>query len=162
MSDSFKQLCDQLSQKLVPVLASAGYSGPAQFHRRETRYDFKRQSNNGTHVFSVLFDKYRTPAFSVQLYLEPLEGIDALVKNGGQLAVGSVTASNRIWPFSLSIFRAERPKWHRLFGKTASAEEAVGRCIALVPEIESWWSNQRSSTHVLTGCVVYRGLPVGA
>ena len=162
MSGSFKKLSDQLSQKLVPALASAGYSGPVQFYRRETRYDFKRQSNNGRQVFSVLFDKYRNPDFSVQLYLEPPEGIDFLATRGGQLIVGNVAPSYRMWPLSYSTFRAERPKWQRLFGKTASAEEAVERCIELMPEIEDWWRSQRSSRHILTGRIVYRGSIVGA
>jgi len=162
MSASFKNLCDQLSRKLVPALASAGYSGPRQFHRRETRYDFKRQSNNGRHVFSVLFDKYRNAYFSVQLYLEPPEGIDFLVTSGGQLIVGDVAPSYRMWPLSVSTFLAERPKWQCLFGKTASAEEAVERCIELMPEIEGWWRGQRSSRHILTGRIVFRGSAVGA
>jgi hypothetical protein len=162
MSGSFKMLCAQLSQKLVPALAAAGYSGPAQFHRREIRYDFKRPSIDGTNVVSILFDKYRSPDFSVQLYLEPPDGLSALVARGGQLMVGDVSATRRMWPFGLRLFRAERSKWQRLFGKTASAEEAVERCIALMPEIEQWWANQRSSRHILTGRIVYRGSAASA
>jgi hypothetical protein len=162
MSGSFKMLCEQLSQKLVPALAAAGYSGPARFHRREIRYDFKRQSIDGTHVVSILFDKYRNPDFAVQVYLEPPEGLSSLVARGGQLMVGDVAPTRRMWPFGLPLFRAERPKWQRLFGKTASAEAAVERCIALIPEIEGWWVNQRSSRHILTGRVVYRGSAVSA
>ena len=162
MSGSFKMLCEQLSQKLVPALAASGYSGPTRFHRREIRYDFKRQSIDGTHVVSILFDKYRNPDFSVQLYLEPPEGLGALIARGGQLIVGDVVPTRRVWPLGLPLFRAERPKWQRLFGKTASAEEAVGRCIALMPEIEGWWVHQRPSRHILSGRVVYRGPAVSA
>jgi hypothetical protein len=162
MSGSFKMLCEQLSQKLVPALAAAGYCGPARFHRREIRYDFKRQSTDGTHVVSILFDKYRNPDFSVQLYLEPPEGLSSLIERGGQLMVGDVVPTHRMWFLGLPLFRAERTKWQRLFGKTASAEEAVERCIALIPEIEGWWVNQRPSRHILTGRIVYRGSAVSA
>jgi len=156
MPGPFKNLCAQLSQSLVPALASAGYCGPVHFHHREIRYDFKRRAGNGNQVISVLFDKYRNPAFSVQLYLEPPEGIHSLVTHGGALVVGDVAPNYRTWPFSLPTFRAERPKWQRLFGKSASPEWAVDRCIALMPEIEAWWSKQQSSRHILTGRIVYR------
>src|SRR4029077_14614276 len=110
MSGSFKMLCEQLAQKLGPALAAAGYSGPTRFHRREIRYDFKRQSIDGTHVVSILFDKYRNPDFSVQLYLSPPEGLDGLIARGGQLMVGDVVPTRRMWPLALPLFRADRPK----------------------------------------------------
>ena len=112
MSSSFKLLCEQLSQKLAPALAAAGYSGPTRFHRREIRYDFKRKSIDGTHVVSILFDKYRNPDFSVQLSVFGAGGRvgRATIARGGQLVVGDVVPSRHLWPLGLPLFRAERPK----------------------------------------------------
>jgi len=163
MASTFSKLCAQLSQHLVPALLSAGFTGPSRFHRGEIRYEFRRKVTDGTHVFSVLFDKYRRPVFSVQLFVEPLAGIDGLVSRGGTLIVGNLAPFYRSWPFRWPVFRAERPKWQRLFlGRESTESRAVQRCIDFLPEVETWWGKQVSSRHIIAGRVVYRGVSDGA
>jgi hypothetical protein len=107
---------------------------------------------------SILFDKYRRPNFSVQVYFEPAQGIDSLVSFGGTLLIGTVAPTYRPWPFAWSNFRAERPMWLRLFfGKATIEAQIVRRFIDLLPEIESWWSIQNSTRHILVGRVIYQG-----
>lgn len=158
MPSTFSKLCAQLSGHLVPVLSSARYSGPSEFHRGEIRYEFKRKATDGMQVFSVLFDKYRRPAFSVQLYVEPPAGLPNVVSRGGTLIVGQLAPFYRPWPFGWPSFRAERPGWQRLFyGRDSVESQAVDRCIDLMPEVEAWWSKQVSSRHIRAGRLVCQG-----
>ena len=161
---AFNKLCVELSEQLVPALLRAGYDGPSKFHRDEIRYDFKRGTRDGRQVVSVLFDKYRRPGFSVQVYLEPPRGMDALISEGGTLLVGTVAPSPRPWPFPWPHFRAERSRWLRLLhrGNDALEARAVRRLIELLPEIEAWWSNRAASRHILVGRLVYPGTARGA
>ena len=163
-SSVFTMLCRELSRRAIPALRGAGFQLPPQdFGRKEMRYDFKRQAPDGWHVLSILFDRYRHPHFSVQIYIEPKSGMEHLIATGGTLLVGYVRARYRPWPLNLATFRADRPYWQRALGLKGSREaEAVTAFLELMPEIETWWKSQVSSKHVLTEDVAYQGTQCAA
>ena len=157
---TFTRLCRELTARVKPALTAVGFRPPSpDFGRNEVRYDFKREANGEWQVLSVLFDKYRRPAFSVQIFVEPGSGLDSLVATGGVLTIGYVRSAYRPWPLAPASFRADRPSWQRLLGIRGSREtEAVDRFLALLPEIDRWWAAKASSRHILSSTLVYPGV----
>lgn len=160
MPNPFNELCAELNTTFTPALVSAGYTAPAvPFNRHEVRYEFKRRSAAGTHTVAVLFRRDRQAEFSVQLYVEPVGGLEALQSRGGQLIVGTLTRRRPIWPFGVQPFGTRRSRVAALMGRTGpTAQQAVGIAIALLPEAEAWWRTQRSGGHIVAGVVRYVGL----
>ena len=86
VKSNFTKLCAAMNQQLVPVLNSAGFSSSeTPFRREAVRYEFRRGRSEGVEVVAVLFNRKREALFSVQLYVEPLEGVPAFLGAGGQL-----------------------------------------------------------------------------
>ena len=153
----FIELCAELNAVLTPALVSAGYTPPAApFGRQESRYEFKRPGIAGTHTIAVLFRRDRPPEFSVQLWVEPVSGLQELQAKGGRLIVGTLSRTRPIWPIGVQAFGSGPSRLTALFGRTApSAQRAVGLAIALLPEVEAWWPSQRTSGHIIAGTVQY-------
>ena len=96
---AFAKLCAAMNQQLVPVLNSTGFSSSATpFRREEVRYEFRRWRSEGADVLAVLFNRKREAAFSVQLYVEPQQGIPAFLAAGGTLHVATLSAAQIWWP----------------------------------------------------------------
>jgi hypothetical protein len=77
---AFARLCAAMNQQLVPVLHSAGFSSSdTPFRREELRYEFRCCRSEGAEVVAVLFNRKREALFSVQLYIEPREGVPAFL-----------------------------------------------------------------------------------
>lgn len=159
MVSRFRQLCDELNSTLTPALRSAGYSGPTEeFSRQTVRYEFKRAGPSGTETIAVLFDRDRAPQFAVQLYVEPLAGLDKLEATGGELIVGALCPSHSTWPFAVRAFGQQPALLSRLLGRSApSASHAVQSALALIPEIEAWWHEQRSTKYIVSSKIRYPG-----
>lgn len=159
MVSRFRELCDELNNTLTPALRSAGYSGPSEeFSRHAVRYEFKRAGPSGQETIAVLFNRDRTPQFSVQLYVEPPAGLDKLKAAGGELVVGALCPSHSTWPFSVRAFGQQPALLSRLLGRSApSASQAVQSALALIPEIEAWWRQQRSTKYIVSSKVRYPG-----
>lgn len=159
MPSPLAELCAELNASLTPALLGAGYTAPPfPFCRQEIRYEFKRPSEAGTQVVAVLFRRDRQPEFSIQLYVEPPEGMQELQSKGGQLVVGSLSRRRPFWPFGVQTFSVGSSRLAGLLRLNAlSASQAVSLAIRLLPEVEAWWSSQRSSGHILAGTVRYAG-----
>lgn len=159
MPSPFDELCTELNAALTPALRDAGYTAPPiVFCRQKVRYEFKRPGQAGAQVLAVLFRRDKQAQFSIQLYVKPLEGLEQLQSKGGQLAVGALSRTRPLWPFGVQTFRVGRSNWAALLGrKPVSASQAVNLAISLLPEVEAWWSDQRSSSHIIVGTVRYAG-----
>ena len=114
---AFAKLCAAMNQQLVPVLNSTGFSSSATpFRREEVRFEFRRWRSEGAEVVAVLFNRKREAAFSVQLYVEPRQGVPAFL---GTLHVATLSAAKIWWPKGVTPFRASptlfhRPRGHRV------------------------------------------------
>ncbi len=49
-------------------------------------------------MVAVLFNRKREAAFSVQLYIEPRQGVPAFLASGGTLYVATLSAAKIWWP----------------------------------------------------------------
>ena len=155
----FRELCVELARSLTPALVSAGFAPPADsFSREHLRYDFRRPSPSGTHIFSILFNKYRRPQFGVQLFIEPAAGLAALQSHGGTLLLGALSATSVHRPFGVRSFAAAPSSLLVFtFRRKASPAVAVQSLLALLPEVGQWWLSQRSSKHILTSRAEFKG-----
>jgi hypothetical protein len=159
MFSRFRELCDELNNTLTPALRSAGYTGPnEEFSRQAVRYEFKRAGPSGKETIAVLFNRDRTPQFAVQLYVEPLAGLDKLEASGGDLIVGALSPCHSTWPFAVHAFGQQPSLLSRLLRQSPrSASQVVQSALALLPEIEAWWREQRSTKHIVSSKVRYPG-----
>lgn len=155
----FSRMCEELSQSLSPKLQAFGFTPPAEpFSRRAIKYEFTRPASSEVQVIEILFDTYRKPAFSVQIYVAPAFGLSTLIEQGGTLMIGSVSASPRGWPFSVQPFRAAPTRLQRFFHQPRDrVKEAVELFLSLVPEVEEWWTHQRSTRHITVSKLNYPG-----
>jgi hypothetical protein len=159
MVSRFRELCDELNKALTPALRSAGYTGPHDaFSHQAVRYEFKRAGPSGKETIAVLFNRDRTPQFSIQLYVEPPAGLDKLEASGGDLIVGALSPCQSSWPFAIRAFGQQPSLLSRLLGQSSrSASQAVQSALVLLPEIERWWREQRSTKYVISSKVRYPG-----
>jgi len=159
MVSPFRKLCDELTNTLTPALRSAGYTGPSEeFSRHAVRYEFKRAGPSGNETIAVLFNRDRTPQFAVQLYVEPLAGLEKLEASGGDLIVGALSPCRSTWPFDVRAFGQQPSLLSRLLGQSPpSASQAVQSALALLPDIEAWWREQRSTKYIVSSTVRYPG-----
>jgi hypothetical protein len=155
----FSRLCAELSRSLVPQLETAGFTLPHEpFSRHTLKYEFTRRAPTGVQVIEILFNKYRKPVFSVQIYIAPPSGMPMLVEHGGSLVIGYVSSSPRGWPFPVRPFRAEPTRLQRLLGQRGDCvEQSVQLFLSLIPEVEDWWTHQRSTRHITVGTINYPG-----
>ena len=143
-----KRLREELSTRFVPLLRQRGFEGPARLAGNAVSHDFRRKAATGVQVLSIQFEKYQRPRCVLNLWVEPSEGIEEVLRRGGTVVQGRVTArpgsSTRDW------FRADRPLWQRLLGNTSTRErEAVSEVVALLDELDRFWESQAASPHVL-------------
>jgi hypothetical protein len=152
-------MCDELSQSLAPQLRALGFTPPEEpFSHRTIKYDFTRRALTGVHVLEILFNKYRKPGFSVQIYVAPPSGVSMLTERRGTLVIGNVSSSPRKWPFSVQPFGAEPTCTQRMLGQpTDRTTEAVQLFLSLIPEIEEWWTHQRPTRHITVSKLNYPG-----
>ena len=149
------KLREELTRRFVPLLRERGFNGPERIAGNALFHDFRRVTNSGTHMLSIMFDKYQRPRCVFDVWVEPPEGRDALTHRGGTLLQGRVQP--RRGTSTASWFRADRPWWQRLFGVTSTRErEAVSEAIATLDEIDRWWHAQQSSPHISTYPIEYR------
>jgi hypothetical protein len=145
-----------MNLQLVPVLNSARFSsGDTPFRREEVRYEFRRRRSEEAEVIAVLFNRKREALFSVQLYIEPREGVQPFLDAGGTLLVASLSATRIWWPMGVAPFRAAPTLVDRLRGHRAID---VGRPIlqfaALLPHAENWFKDRSRSRHIVDGRLV--------
>src|SRR5574338_575820 len=152
-------MCDELSRRAAPRLRDAGFAPPQEPFSRDTlKYAFTRGCPDGVQVLEILFNKYRTPEFSVQIYLAPASGVTALAERGGALRVGCVSSAFRRWPLPVRSFRAEPTRLQRMLGhREDGVTQAVQRFLSLLPEIEEWWTHQQPTRHIVVGPLSYPG-----
>ncbi len=163
MPSPFHELCAELNASLTPALAAAGYRAPeTPFDRHNVRYEFKRESVAGQATIAILFNRKRSPEFSVQLFVEPPQGLAELETRGGMLIIGTLSPSHARWPFPVRTFGKGGSLLSRLRGKAATTpREAVRACLALLPEVEAWWQDPRSSKYILASVLRYPGKQKG-
>ena len=142
---AFAKLCVAMNQQLVPVLNSAGFSSSdTPFRREEVRYEFRRRRSEEAEVIAVLFNRKRVALFSVQLYIEPREGVPAFLAAGGTLHVATLSAIRTWWPMGVVPFRAAPAFFDRLRRHRA----------ALLPQAENWFRDRTRSRHIVDGRLV--------
>lgn len=158
MSSPFRELCADLNATLTPALEAAGYAAPGvPFDRHSVRYEFRREVAAGWQTIAILFDRRRSASFGVQLYLEPPEGMAALVARGGELVLGTLSPGRILWPFPVRTF-GQQSLLSRLRGKaTMPPGAAVAVFLALLPEVEVWWGRPAGSRHIVVGMLRYPG-----
>src|SRR6266853_457837 len=98
-----------LSKKLVPVLIAKGFRGPSDLEGNSLFHEYRRSTDQGTQVLEIQFEKRQLPRFVINLYVEPLGGVKALVRNGGTIMSGRLKA--RMGATTRSWFRADRSWW---------------------------------------------------
>jgi hypothetical protein len=149
------RLRSALSARLVPALLSAGFEGPASINGHALLHKYRRRTPDGTQVLEIQLEKRQRPRFVVNLHVEPLEGLESLILNGGTLVRGRLQA--KPGPFTTSWFCADRPWWHRaiLQRRDTLEDEALEHCLSLLPEMESWWATRATSAHINSLLVTY-------
>ena len=153
---AFAKLCLAMNQQLVPVLNAAGFtSGDTPFRREQVRYEFRRQRSEGADVVAVLFNRRREALFSVQLCIDPPEGIAAVFAAGGTLHVAGLSAVKVWWPMGVAPFRAaptfvDRLRGHREF----AVARPIQQFAALLPHAENWFRDGTRSRHIVEGRLV--------
>jgi hypothetical protein len=130
-------MCDELSRQVVLRLKADGFAPPHEPFSRDTlKYAFTRRCPDGLQVLEILFNKYRKPEFSVQIYVAPASGVSALMERGGALRVGNVTSAPVRWPLGVRPFRAEPTRLQRMFGQSDDGViQAVQQFLSVLPEI---------------------------
>jgi hypothetical protein len=156
MASRFRELCNELNDTLPPALRAAGYAGPnEEFSRHSVRYEFTRVGPSGIETIAVLFNRNRTPQFGVQLYVAPPGGLDTLAASGGDLMTGALSPCRTVWPFGVRAF-GQPSLLSRLLGQSPpSAAQAVQSMLALLPEIDAWWHDQRSTKYIVSSTLTY-------
>jgi len=144
-----------LSKKLVPVLIAKGFRGPSDLEGNSLFHEYRRSTDQGTQVLEIQFEKRQLPRFVINLYVEPLGGVKALMRKGGTIMSGRLKA--RMGATTRSWFRADRSWWKAMIlGRRGTLEnEAVDLCLSLLPEVEGWWATRRSSLHISSSPVNY-------
>jgi hypothetical protein len=140
-------LRDELTRQLVPALQALGFTGPSAITGNRLLHEFRRPADAGTHTVTLQLEKYGLPRFILMLCIEPPEGFDHLVANGGTVAQGRLQprpgATTRCW------FRTDAGPLQRVRGRSGPAPAVVvAQCVALLPEVEAWWRDQAPSPHV--------------
>jgi hypothetical protein len=150
---AFARLCVSMNEELVPVLSSAGFSSSdTPFRPDEVRYEFRRCRSEQTEVVAVLFDRNREALFSVQLYIEPGEGVPAFLAAGGTLHVATLSAARTWWPMGVAPFRAVPTLVDRLRGhRVVDVARPIQQCAALLPHAENWFRARTPSRYIVDG-----------
>ena len=153
---AFARLCVAMNQQLVPVLNSAGFSSSdTPFRRDEVRYEFRRCRSERTEVIAVLFNRKREALFSVQLYIEPREGVPAFLAAGGTLHVAALSAARTWWPMGVVPFRAAPTFFDRLRGhRVLDVARPIQQFAALLPHAENWFRDRTGSRFIVDGRLV--------
>ena len=154
----FARLCVAMNQQLLPVLHSAGFSSSdTPFRREQVRYEFRRCRSERTEVIAVLFNRKREALFSVQLYIEPPEGVPAFLASGETLCVATLSAARTFWPRGVTPFRAAPTVFDRLRGlRMIDVARPIERFAALLPHAEQWFRDRKRSCFVLDGRLTVR------
>lgn len=152
------KLRQALSEELVPVLLGCGFAGPPKIVGNSLLHEYRRITESGVHVLSIQLEKNQLPRFVLNLHVEPKEGIERVIAEGGTVISGCLKA--KPGPRLNSWFRADRSWWQRVvLRKTDTLErEAVRLCLAYLPEVEAWWNAQAASEHIVSWPVRYRGI----
>jgi hypothetical protein len=155
---AFARLCVAMNQQLVPVLSSAGFSSSdTPFRRDEVRYEFRRCRSDGAEVVAVLFNRKREARFSVQLYIEPREGVPAFLAAGGTLHVATLSAARIWWPMGVVSFRAAPTFFDRLRGhRVLDVARPIQQFAALLPHAEHWFRDRTRSRFIVDGRLTVR------
>jgi hypothetical protein len=150
---AFAKLCVAMNQQLVPVLSSTGFSsGDTPFRREEVRYEFRRRRSEEAELIAVLFNRKREALFSVQLYIEPREGVPAFLAAGGTLHVATLSAARTWWPMGVAPFRAVPTLVDRLRGhRVVDVARPIQQCAALLPHAENWFRARTPSRYIVDG-----------
>ena len=106
-------------------------------------------------MIAVLFNRKREALFSVQLYIEPREGVPAFLAAGGTLRVASLSAARTWWPRGVAPFRAAPTLVDRLRGYRAlDVARPIQQCAALLPHAETWFRDRTRSRYIVDGRLV--------
>lgn len=149
------ELRAELSSRLVPALISRGFGGPRLIAGNALLHEFFRSGPFGTQHVTIQLEKYGKPRFLLLFNIEPIEGFAALTARGGAVVQGRLQLRRGVT--SRSWFRADGSLWQRLFGRVPGASEAVGACLALLPELDVWWQTQGESKHIQNLTVQFPG-----
>ena len=131
----------ELDREFVPALLRLGFDGPDQLAGKSRQgYEYARATENGIQHLVIHFDKWKRPRFVLDFWVEPPDGVDALMQRGGTIFQARVRpgrlGDDKQW------FRADRPWWQRLMGFSSSREqEAAAVALSLLPEIVRWLEN---------------------
>jgi hypothetical protein len=150
------KLRQALSEELVPVLLNSGFAGPAKISGNALLHEYRRTTGGRVQVLSIQLEKNQLPRFILNFHIEPEEGIERVMAEGGTVLAGCLKA--KPGPWLKSWFRADRSWWQRIvLGRTDTLErEAVRLCLAYLPEVEAWWHSQAPSQHIDSWPVRYQ------
>ena len=146
-----------LTAGLVPRLRALGFDGPAAISGNALSHEYVRANGDARQHLTVQLEKYGLPRFIVNVAIEPPQGFATIHREGGTIVSGRVKP--RPGPHTQSWFRADAPWWQRLVGRPHPGPvQAVAQCVALLPEIEAWWTTQSPSTHIESRPCTFPGL----
>ena len=106
-------------------------------------------------MIAVLFNRKREALFSVQLYIEPREGVPAFLAAGGTLHVASLSPAKTWWPMGVAPFRAAPTLVDRLRGhRVIDVARPIQQFAALLPHAENWFRDRTRSRFIVNGRLV--------
>ena len=82
------KLRQALSEELVPVLLNSGFAGPAKIGGNSLVHEYRRTTGSGVQVLSIQLEKNQLPRFILNFYMEPEEGIERVIAEGGTVLAG--------------------------------------------------------------------------
>ena len=144
MSTYRAKLRDEISSKLIPLLKKSGFDGPEKISGNQLQHSYKRKVGKEIQLIIVQLEKYQKPRFVLNLEIYSDE--DKL--KGAAIVKAKPGSGLNCW------FRADPSFWQKLLGSGKSREqEAVQKCIGLLPHVESWWKNQKETKNIVNSFI---------
>ena len=118
--------------------------------------EFRRVTESEMHLFDIQWEKYGKPRFVVNFGKCPADGVEF---NGEMLSPDQVSPAHcsikgRLQPgkgpMTSSWFRQDKPLLARLWSRESlyPPSQVVGELITLFPELEAYWQDGNTGSHL--------------
>lgn len=144
----------ELKKVFFPLVLERGF---VMSNRHAPNFiEFRRQDENGIHVFDIQWEKYGRPRFVINFGTCPLEGITVHGQHfpAAEVSAGWLPENGRLQPgkgtSSGSWFRQDKPLLQRVLSQERlyPAAQVIADLIKLFPEVESYWSTGAAGPHL--------------
>lgn len=143
------KLRDAIERRLIPALKARGFTGADRINGNRVSHEYRRPRGAYVEFVSIQFEKRQRPRFVLNLWIEPPEGREAIIARGGVSIQGRIIPNRGV--LTWSWFRADRPLWQRLLGRTSTLENrAIEQALSFLDAIEDWFREPRDTAAVRT------------